>query len=208
MEEDPTLHVDASPTAVIPPTTAAGDVDPKALISKTSTTNEVADVLHSTNLHTTTPIRVSPGAATRTSGGVTTRSSRHRTTLLMGGRNEVDSGSTVWRLLVFVLVGLPFLTLPRLRRTRGVQRSWRRDLSASIARFWGRTRLLVRCVSPWRQYPVGYWVLFFLIGGGGGPHLFFVEATPKGTLTDAEFETATWGTLVQTQLTRTCVYLY
>ena len=101
------------------------------------------------------------------------------------------------RLLVFVLFVLPLLALPRLalRKTRGVQRFGGRDLVASIAQSWGRMRLSVQYV-PWRQCPMGYWALFFLLGGGGDQHLLFVEATPKGTLTDAEFKTASWGTLV------------
>ena len=70
----------------------------------------------------------------------------------------------------------------------------------SIPQSLGRTRLPARRVSR-RRYLVSrghtYWALALLLGG---KHLPFVGAAPKGTLTDAEFKTASWGTFDYTAL--------
>ena len=78
----------------------------------------------------------------------------------------------------------------------------------STPRSFGRMRLPARRVSRWR-YPVfqtfgGFGALALLLGD---QHLLFVGAAPKGTLTDAEFKTASWGTFDFTALKRgLCVY--
>ena len=153
----PSSHIDVSPTAVIPPTATAGDVDPETLTSNTCTMNGGAADVRSINSHTTTPIRVSPGAATRTSRGVTnTRASND--TLPIDGLNKVDAGSTVMRLLVSVLPLLALLLL------------------ASNTRSRGRTRLPAQRM-PRRRRPafrtrMGYWTMALFLGGETCPVVF------------------------------------
>jgi hypothetical protein len=188
-----------SPGAVVPTTAAlAGGIDLEALTSKPSISRvvEVSDVPSSPISHTHT--RVLRGAAIPTSpGGVI--NAGFNDTPSMGGQSEVNVGNTLLGFLIFVLCVLPLWMLPRwaLRKMCGTSelgwvRSWRR-----------RTRLYfslpVRRV-PRHRRPVfrtnwGYcWALNLLLGCEVGQHLLFVGAAPKGTLTDAEFKTASWGT--------------
>ena len=232
----PSSHIDASPAAVIP-TTSAGDVDPGELASETSTafggiagvlspssctrvpiraspedvgllmgilasetstTNGGAAELPSPSSHRPTPkIRASsavviptPGGATETNAGCAASNK----TPAVDGWNSVGAGSNIQVLFIFVLFVLPLWALSRLalRKTHGVR-------GQRHARSRGRTRLPARRVPRRRCYVFrtiggGCWALALLLGGGGGQHLLFVEATAKGTLTDAEFKLASWGT--------------
>ena len=121
-------------------------------------------------------------------------------------------------LLIIIIVASTLLGSRRLTR-RGWRSRGRRHQQTpgrnsppssptSTPRSLGRTRLPARRVSRWR-YPVfqtfgGFGALALLLGD---QHLLFVGAAPKGTLTDAEFKTASWGTFDYTALKRgLCVY--
>ena len=183
-----------SPGAVIPTMVAlAGVIDPEVLTSKSSIAYVGVSDVPSPILHP--PTRVSRGAVIHTSpGGVI--NAGFNATPSTGGQSKVDVGNTLLLgFLVFMLFVLPLWTLSlwALRKMCGTRelRGW--------ARSWRRTRLPVRRV-PRHRRPVfrtigGYWALnLLLLGGEVGKHLLFVGAAPKGTLTDAEFKAASWGT--------------
>ena len=200
-----------SPGAVIPRTAAlAGAIDLEALTSQPSISRVVgvSDVPPSPSLHTHT--RLSRDAVIHTSpGGVI--NAGFNDTLSTGGQSKVNVGNTLLGFLVFVLFVLFLWTLPlwALRKMCGTSElGW--------ARSWRWTRLYfslpVRRV-PRHRRPVfrtnwGYfWALkLLLLGGEVGQHLLFVGAAPKGTLTDAEFKTASWGTFSSTALKRVLLW--
>ena len=167
-----------------------------ALVSKTN--NENADV-PSPSSHAPTPTlqctRASPTAVVRTSGGVTNAAFTvaSDTPAMLGGRNTVDSESTLLQIFAFVLFVFSLWALPllALKKTRGGMRELR------FARSWGRTSLPAQRV-PRRRRPAfrtrrGYWAMALFLGGGGCPHLhpIFVGGSQ---LTDSQFKAASWGT--------------